>query len=178
MSDSDTIEDVEAPFSVSFKTSPGFEAAQLTVRGNNADELLARLNDLNEAGGMQEVVDFNNLLQAANRASAPEEPEEEKEEKKSSGRGRGSSRGGNSRGGSSGGNRGGSRGSSRGNDRQSRSEIDEDDLHPEGLTCDKRGCDGRVHYKKIENNRGTYELWVCEYQRSKGDGHFSEFIND
>ena len=177
MSDSEPIEDVEAPFSVSFKTSPGFEAAQLTIRGNTADEILGRLDDLREAEGMQQVIDFNNLLQAANVMSQPDEPEDEKKEEKKSSRGSSSSRGG-SRGGSGGG-RGGSRGSSRGNDRgNSRSEIDEEDLHPEGLTCDKRGCDGRVHYKKIENNRGTYELWVCEYQRSKGDGHFSEFIND
>ena len=172
------MEDVEAPYSASFKTSPGFEAAQITVRGNTADELLGRLEELREAEGFQAVVDFNNTLQAVNVMSLPDEPEEKKEEKPA-GRGRGSSsRGGNKSGGSRGGSgssRGGSRGSS--DDNKSRSEIADEDLHPEGITCDKRGCDGRVHYKEIDSRGNHYELWVCEFQRSKGDGHYSEFIN-
>lgn len=161
--------DVEAPYSATFRTSPGYEAALLTVRGNDVDEFLERVDALTKAEGIQVVVDTNNLLQAAAVLAAPEQ----EEKPKSSGRGASSSR--SSSGG--GGARRGGGSSNRGASRRSEPADDEQEFHPDGLTCDKRGCDGRVHFKEIDARGKHYELWVCEFQRQRDDGHYSEFIN-
>lgn len=48
--------------------------------------------------------------------------------------------------------------------------------HPEGISCGS--CGAPVVKKVINAKTGkTYQLWSCPNQRSKGDGHYSEFAN-
>lgn len=48
--------------------------------------------------------------------------------------------------------------------------------HPEGIVCS--ACGAPVVKKVINAKTGkTYQLWSCPNQRSKGDGHYSEFAN-
>lgn len=44
------------------------------------------------------------------------------------------------------------------------------------MTCDK--CGEVVVYKQITSKAGKrFELWTCPNQKSRGDGHHSEFID-
>lgn len=48
--------------------------------------------------------------------------------------------------------------------------------HPEGVRC--QGCGTPVQYKAFTSKAGkNLKMWTCPQQRSKGDGHFSEFVN-
>ena len=48
--------------------------------------------------------------------------------------------------------------------------------HPEGKLC--ASCNAGVIFKEITSKAGkTFQLWTCPNQRTKGDGHFSEFAN-
>lgn len=51
------------------------------------------------------------------------------------------------------------------------------ELHPEGLRC--QSCGGFVQKKNLtrKSDNKAFSLWTCPNQRSKGDGHFSEFAN-
>lgn len=46
-------------------------------------------------------------------------------------------------------------------------------LHPEGKTC--AACGSSVVYKEAKG--GQYKFWTCPNQKSKGDGHHSEWID-
>lgn len=49
-------------------------------------------------------------------------------------------------------------------------------LHPD-ITCGS--CGSRVAFKTITSKASgkSFDLWSCPNQRSKGDGHYSEFAN-
>jgi hypothetical protein len=150
-------EDVEAPISANFVTAAGFDRAQLTVRGNDAEQFLGRLAELQAAGALETIAEFSALLQEKAGAAAP-----------------------SAAGAQSGGSPASQRGaSSRGSSQSSRGAAapqSDVEYHPEGLKCSK--CDAAVIYKKIKAKTGkTFEMWVCENQRERGDGHHSEFIN-
>jgi hypothetical protein len=144
-------EDVEAPISLTARTGAGYDAALLTVRANDADQFVQRLAELTAVDALGKAVEFNTLLQekagAAPAGSAPAR-----------------STGTPSRSGQA------PRGAA-----SSNSDVE---YHPEGLKCAKAGCGAPVIYKKIKAKTGkTFEMWVCENQRERNDGHHSEFIN-
>jgi hypothetical protein len=154
---SDTYEDVEAPFSATFRTGAGYDAALLTVRGNDASQFVARLTELQleDQDVLKLVADFNRALQEKAGAAPQGAP--------SGNRSTGSP------------SRSGSR-SSAGAAPQNSEIRGEVEYHPEGLACSK--CNGSVIYKKITAKNGKrFELWVCENQKERNDGHHSEFIN-
>lgn len=154
MNDYVPTEDVEAPFSVTLRTGSGYDAALLTIRGNDAVQLIGRLGELEANDGLARVVEFNSALQAKAGASAP-----------------------SATGGQSGGSPSSQRdANSRGGNTSSGAGASDRQLHPEGLKCPK--CQGAVIYKEIKSKAGkTFKLWVCENQRERNDGHHSEFIN-
>lgn len=49
--------------------------------------------------------------------------------------------------------------------------------HPEGVKCPVDG--NVVQFKQITSKASgkSFQLWTCPNQRSKGDGHYSEFAN-
>jgi hypothetical protein len=59
-------------YTVSFKTSGGYDASLLVVRGNTVDELQGNIRALQDL--FDEVVETENLLHAAYRVKAPEVP--------------------------------------------------------------------------------------------------------
>lgn len=50
-------------------------------------------------------------------------------------------------------------------------------FHPEGILCSS--CNAGVIFKQIQSKASgkTFQLWTCPNQKSKGDGHYSEFAN-
>lgn len=50
-------------------------------------------------------------------------------------------------------------------------------LHPEGVQCPADG--NVVQFKQITSKKTgkSYQMWTCPNQRSKDDGHYSEFVN-
>lgn len=144
MNDYIPAEDVEAPISFTGKIGGNL----MTIRGNDAQQFLERLDEFVKADGVAKVAEFNDLTNAVGNV---------KEGFSSS---RGNSGGGQRSGGNSGNGNAGS------SDTQT---------HPEGLKCDS--CGSVVVYKKIAKGNRTFELWTCPNQRSRNDGHHSEFIN-
>lgn len=48
-------------------------------------------------------------------------------------------------------------------------------LHPTGQQC--QACGSVVQHKAFTSKAGKdFKMWTCPNQRSKGDGHYSEFI--
>jgi hypothetical protein len=148
------VEDVEAPISANFVTGAGFDRAQITVRANDADQYVQRLAELTAVEALEKTVEFSRMLQEKAGGGAAEQPASNSRSTGSPSRSGGSS----ARGGAS---------------RPAPSDVE---YHPEGLKCSKD--DAPVIYKKIKSKAGkTFEMWVCENQRERGDGHHSEFIN-
>ena len=153
-------EEQYAPYVVTLKGGGGFDAPWLVLRAQSAEDAVALLGEATLAELPEKIAEFAGSFQEK-MSGGSSAPKEKKTESRSSSSG------------------GSSRGSGRGSAPAKSEPADEElEFHPEGLECDKRGCDGRVHYKKIKSGAGkVFELWVCEHQRSKGDGHFSSFIN-
>lgn len=162
MSDKD-FEGPEAPFTVTLKGGGGFDAPWLVLRAASAEDAVALLGEAAANELLERIAEYAVSFQekVSGGSSTPKEKETSSRSSGSSARSGGSSRG-----------------SRKPAQPEPAGDDEELEFHPEGLECDKRGCDGRVHYKKIKSGSGkVFELWVCEHQRSKGDGHFSEFIN-
>ena len=154
MNDYIPAEDVEAPISFTARTGAGYDAGLLSIRGNDAAQFIGRLDEFDEAGGVQKVVDFNVRLQAAATvASGLSDNTPAKSAPPA--RGGGQRQGGNSR--------------------PAPSNNSDAEQHPEGLQCSS--CGQVVVYKKIAKGSRTFELWTCPNQRQRNDGHHSEFIN-
>jgi len=156
---SEQIEGPEAPFTVTLKGGAGFEAPWLVLRGSSAEDVVALLGEaqINELPKL--IGEFAGDFRAKAGAGAPS---------------------------ASGGARGGSPSPQRASTPRGRqassgasapqNQQQDVEYHPEGIECH---CGGAVQYKKITAKASgkTFEMWVCPNQRSKGDGHFSEFIN-
>lgn len=157
MNDYVPTEDVEAPYSVTLRTGAGYDAALLTIRGNDAVQLISRLGELEVNDGLARVVEFNSSLQAKAGAATPAGDR---------------STGTPSRSGSSTQNQ-----QAAGSRAAASSDLQ---FHPEGLKCQKANCGAPVIYKQITQKKPPYKdfkMWVCENQRERGDQHHSEFIN-
>lgn len=156
---SDTSEDFEAPFVVTLKGGAGYEKPWIVVRGNTAEEAVARLGEAKISGLLERAAEYAADFQAQTGAAAP------------------SANG--TQGGAPSSARGtGSRGSaSSGAAAPSNSGVE---LHPEGLQCSFAGCGQPVQLKIIKSKKPPYkqyDMWVCPNQRARDDGHYAEFIN-
>lgn len=163
MSTEDEAQGPQSPYTITLKGGAGYDAPWLVLRAESAEDALALLAEaaVADLGATvaEHALSFQEKYSASNGGGEKEKPA--------------------ARGGARGGSRGGSsKPAGRGSRESSGSNgFAEEDLDPEGRTCDKRGCDGNVYYKEISSRGKTYELYVCEFQKAKGDGHFSEFIN-
>lgn len=149
---SEQIEGPDAPFTVTLKQGAGFESPWLVLRGQSAEDVVALLGEakLNELPRL--ISEFAADFRGETGAAAQGAPAR--------------SSGSPSR----------SQAAPRRAAAPQQSAQADVELHPESLTCH---CGGAVQYKKITAKASgkTFEMWVCPNQRSKGDGHFSEFIN-
>lgn len=140
-------EDVEAPLSVTLRTGAGYDAALLTIRGNDAVQLIARLAELEVNDGLAKVVEFNAALQAKAGAAPSAAPA------------------------------GGSPSRPQGAPQGAAPQNSEVTFHPEGLTCSAANCGQAVRLKKGVSKAGNpYSVWTCPNQKAKNDGHYSEYI--
>lgn len=159
MSDNDNFEGPEAPFTITLKGGAGYEKPWLVLRAASAEDAVALLGEAHSAELLDRIAEYAAEFQGKTGAAAPSAAGTK------SGGSPSSPRGASSRGSSS-------RGAAAPKSQQQSSDVE---YHPEGVTCP---VDNEVVVYKEINSRGKkYELWVCPNQRSKGDGHFSEFIN-
>lgn len=175
MSDNDQYippEDVEAAYTVNLKTSAEYDSGMLTIRAMDAEQLKERLAELTLVEAIPAIIELEQALQAAERATR----KLSKSDGDSSDAGNGGQRQ-NQR--TSSGN-GGARSQNSGGG----SSNDDVVYHPEGLTCEHTDSDGdadcgeRVQKKVIKAKSGkTYKMWVCPRQAKRDDGHWAEFIN-
>lgn len=153
-----TPEDVEAPFSATFRTGAGYDAALLTVRGNDPAQFVARLTELQleDQDVLKLVADFNRTLQEKAGGGADQQPA-----------------GNNSRGTGSPSRSGGS--SARGG--ASRPASTDVEYHPEGLTCSALNCGQAIFLKHGTSRAGNkFQVWTCPNQKTKNDGHYSQYV--
>lgn len=156
-------EDVEAPISLTMRTGPGYEAALLTVRAHDAEQLVARLGELQVAEALDKVVEYNLELQKKAGAAAPSAPATQAGPPSQSG----------------------GQAPARSSSSASRGAAAPDNgfdgtPHPEGTVCSAPNCGQPVVGKTIKSKKPpfkTYEMWVCPNQRQRNDGHFSEFVS-
>lgn len=149
MNDYVPTEDFEAPFVVTLKGGTGFEKPWIVIRGNSAAEAVARLAEAKLEGLLEKTAEYAADFQATTGAAAP-----------------------------AGDHRSPSGGSSTQGQQAAAPSAAAPSLqfHPEGLKCSS--CQGSVVFKEITAKTGKkFKMWVCENQRSRGDGHHSEFIN-
>lgn len=159
MADAEDFQGPEAPYTVTLKGGAGFEAPWLVLRASSAVDAVALLAEAVDAELPEKIAEFAGDFRAKNAgAAAP-----------------------SAKGAQSGGSPSSQRGSRprssapRGAAAPAQQQSSDVEYHPEGVTC---SVDNEVVVYKEINSRGKkYELWVCPNQRSKGDGHFSEFIN-
>ena len=165
MSDAEDFQGPEAPYTITLKGGAGFEAPWLVLRATSAADAVALLGEAVVAELPEKIAEFAGDFRAKNGAAPAG----------AGARTTGSpSRSGAPRGGQSTQRRGAAPQSQQQSQSQS-APAGDTEFHPEGVTC---SVDGEVVVYKEINSRGKkYELWVCPNQRSKGDGHFSEFIN-
>lgn len=149
MNDYIPAEDVEAPISFTGKIGGNL----MTIRGNTVEEFVERVDAFIDGGGIQKAAEFNDLCNAAGVI-------QEKLGNANSGRQSGGQRSGGQR---------------QGGASRPAPQNDDVEYHPEGVTCG--ACNEPVVYKKIAKGNRSFELWTCPNQRSRNDGHHSEFIN-
>lgn len=157
MSNEEEFEGPQAPFTITLKGGSGYDKPWLVLRGQSAEDAVALLVEAQATELLDRIAEYAAEFQGKVAGAAPDAPA------KSSDRSTGSPSRSGARGGSS-------RGSA---PAQSSSDVE---YHPEGLKCSK--CQAPVIYKKITSKAGkTFELWVCENQRERNDGHHADFIN-
>lgn len=146
---------VEAPFTITLKGGSGYDKPWLVLRAQTAEEAVGLLGEAQATELLDRIAEYSAEFQVKTGGGVEKAPAG------NSSRGSGTpsrSAGPSARGGAA---------------RPASSDVE---YHPEGLKCPKD--DAPVIYKKITTKAGkSFELWVCENQREKGDGHHSEFIN-
>ena len=161
MSD-DNYEGPDTPYTITLKGGAGFEAPWLVVRASSAEDAVALLGEAVMAELPEKIAEFAADFRDKAGAGA-------------------SGATGAQRGGSSpsqgGANPRGRRASSGASapQRQAAPSNNDAENHPEGLECGS--CGQPVIFKEIDSRGRKFQLWVCPNQRTKGDGHHSEFIN-
>jgi hypothetical protein len=144
---------------VTLKAGTGYDVPWIVVRGDNPADVLMKLNGLDDV--IAATIDAANKLKAANavapivqggsvaQATVPEQPQ--------ASNGWGSSPA-----------------AAQQNVAPQNNGVR---YHPEGKLCPS--CNAGVIFKEItaKSSGKTFQLWTCPNQRSKGDGHFSEFAN-
>ena len=151
MSD-DNFEGPEAPITVTLKGGAGFEAPWLVFRATSAEDAIALLAESALADLPEKVAEFAadfRAKQSGGGGAAKAEAPARGAQRSSSG-GRTASR------------------------PAPQAPADDVEYHPEGIECPS--CNSPVQYKAINKGSRKFELWTCPNQRSKGDGHYSEFI--
>lgn len=157
MSDAEDYVGPEAPFTLTLKGGSGYDKPWLVLRAQSAEDAVALLGEAQAAELLDRIAEYATEFQGKVAGAAPEGAPAENR-----------STGTPSRSGSTGGSQ--RRGAA------PAPKSTDVEYHPEGLKCDK--CQGAVVYKKITSKVGkVFELWVCENQRERNDGHYSEFIN-
>lgn len=149
-----------ADLTITLKAGTAFSDPWVVVRGNNPDDVLMKLNALDDV--IAATVDTANKLKAANavapivqggsvaQATVQEAPQAS--------------------------NGWGSSPAASQQTQQAPPQNNGVRYHPEGKLCPS--CNAGVIFKEINAKSGkTFQLWTCPNQRSKGDGHFSEFAN-
>jgi len=151
-------EDFEAPFVVTLKGGAGYEKPWVVIRGNTAEEAVARLGEAHLHNLLEKAAEYSAAFQALTGGAANQSAPARTASTPSS------------------------RPVSQApaapqptaappapQDNQGRA-------HPEGLACPQ--CQQVVGYKTItsKKNGKSYNMWVCPNQRTREDGHFSEFV--
>lgn len=157
MSD-DNIEGPEAPFTVTLKGGAGFEAPWLVLRATSADDAVALLAEAVMAELPEKIAEFAADFRTKSGAAPSAGGARQSESSPRSGRP--STR---------------AQGAQRGAAPQKSAPADDVEYHPEGLECPQ--CNEPIRLKSGTSKAGRkFELWTCPNQRSKVDGHYSEFI--
>lgn len=166
MNDYAPLDDVEAPISFTGKIGGNL----MTIRGNDTDQFLERLDDFIEKGAIAKVAEFNELTNAASNVAAGFSQSGAGSQGARRSSGSSSPRSGGSP-------RGGSQRRESAPQRQS-APADDVEYHPDGLTCDKPGCGKDIFLKTGTSRAGRqFEVWTCPDQASKNDGHFSQYVS-
>lgn len=154
----------ELPIKGTFKAGAGYEAPWITVDASDPDDLAVKLRSLiGHDDAVQAVIEFSNVLRGGytaapvlpgnqGQAAAPAPAPAPAQQPAPSGWG-----------------------SPAGAQHTQAAPLVV--LHPEGVTCGS--CNAPVQYKSIfsKAKNKTFNLWSCPNQRSKGDGHYSEFAD-
>lgn len=152
----------QAPIVITLKGGAGFEAPWLVLRAQSAEDAVALLGETEFVELPKLIAGYADSFRASQTGAAPAQAADGARTSSPSSSVRTSTTG--------------RQGAPRGAAPQNQNQSSDIELHPEGLTCH---CGGAVQFKKITAKASgkTFEMWVCPNQRSKGDGHFSEFIN-
>jgi hypothetical protein len=152
----------EAPFTITLKGGSGYDKPWLVLRAASAEDAVALLVEAKASELLEQIASYATDFQEKVAGAAPEGAPAESRSTGTQSPSRSGSSGGSQRRGAA----------------PAPKQSSDVEYHPEGLTCGKANCGGSVIFKKITTKAGkSFELWVCEYQREKGDGHHSEFIN-
>lgn len=144
----------EPRYTATLKAGGGYDAPWLVVRADSEDELVEALNI--ERGG-QALIEAANFLKAANNAApvlagAPEQP-------------------------ASGTPAAPAQSGGWGQKRSTPAPQGDVRFHPEGKQC---SCGQTIVFKQTPPRKSdgkVFTLWTCPQQRTKGDGHHSEFVD-
>lgn len=159
MTDTTPNEDFEAPFVVTLKGGAGYEKPWIVIRGNTAEETVARLGEAQINGLLEKAAEYSAEFQNKTGAAAPAAPATQSGPPSRTN---------------------GQAPASQPSGAAAPSNGFDGSQHPEGVVCSAAGCGQPVVGKSIKSKKPpykTYEMWVCPNQRTRGDGHFSEFVN-
>lgn len=167
MSD-DNFEGPDAPVTITLKGGAGFEAPWLVLRATSAEDAIALLAESTLAELPEKIAEFAADFRgkagaapasgsaAGARTSGPQASRSARP--------------------STPGGRGATRGAAPQQSQQQSAPADDVEYHPEGLICGASNCGLPVQLKVGTSKAGRqYEVWTCPSQRSKGDGHFSQY---
>ena len=156
----------DLPIKSTLKAGKDFDAPWITVDASDPDDLAFKLKGLAESDALQAVVEAANLLKAANNAAplvaggAEAAPQAPVQQQQPAGWGNSAPAAAPAWSGA-----------------QQQAAPSGVRQHPEGVQCPVDG--NVVQFKEItsKKNGKTYSMWTCPNQRSRGDGHFSEFVS-
>lgn len=143
----------DLPLKATLKAGAGFDAPWLTVDATDPHDLATKLQSLGQAGVHEALVEAANLLKAANNAAPlASGGQEAQAPQQPQGWGQPQQQ---------------VPAPSNGGAQQ----------HPEGKQCQQ--CGTVLQFKQVnrKSDGKTFKFWACPNQKSRNDGHTSEFAN-
>lgn len=154
------------PLSITLKAGQGYDSPWIVVYGHAPDEVQGKLEAIANGGLIEATINAANALKAANNAAslAPQgqeaQPPQQAAPQQQSPWGAPAAQ------------------------QQAPQQQPQQNYgggpqngtpHPTGQQC--QACGSVVQYKAFTSKAGKdFKMWTCPNQRSKGDGHYSEFI--